>query len=88
MSVKKTLDSAKQVLFGEIAKYANIVASQRPASTPSKVARRQLAEIYAAIQAIEVGERALKDGLVSERSGEAVGEKTLERLYRGGREWA
>jgi len=69
-------------------KYANIVASQRPASTPSKVARRQLAEIFAAIQAIEVGERALKDGLLSERPDEAVGGKTLERLYRGGREWA
>jgi hypothetical protein len=62
MSATKTLESAKQVLFGEIVKYADIVASQRPASTPSKVARRQLAEIYAAIQAIEVGERALTQG--------------------------
>jgi len=61
MSAMKTLDSAKQVLLGEIVKYADIVASQRPASTPSKVARRQLAEIYGAIQGIELGERALSE---------------------------
>lgn len=62
MSAKKTLDSAKQVLLGEALKYADIVASQRPASTPSKVARRQLAEIYTAIQGIELAERALAAG--------------------------
>ena len=62
MSAKKTLDSAKQVLLGEALKYADIVASQRPASTPSKVARRQLAEIYTAIQGIELAERALAGG--------------------------
>ena len=66
MSMKKTLESAKDVLLGEVVKYANIVASQRPASTPSKVARRQLAEIFAAIQAIEVGERALLAGAIPE----------------------
>ena len=62
MSAKKTLDSAKQVLLGDALKYADIVASQRPASTPSKVARRQLAEIYTAIQGIELAERALAAG--------------------------
>ena len=62
MSAKKTLDSAKQVLLDEALKYADIVASQRPASTPSKVARRQLAEIYTAIQGIELAERALAAG--------------------------
>jgi hypothetical protein len=87
MSVKKTLESAKQVLFGEIVKYADIVASQRPASTPSKVARRQLAEIYAAIQAIEMGEQALKDGAVTEQPPGTVGGR-VERPYRRDREFA
>ena len=55
MSAKKTLESAKGVLLGELVKYADIVASQRPASTPSKVARRQLAEIEMALQALDRG---------------------------------
>ena len=55
MSARKSLQSAKDVLLGELVKYADIVASQRPASTPSKVARRQLAEIEMAIQAIDRG---------------------------------
>jgi len=55
MSARRTLDSAKQVLLGELVKYADIIASQRPASTPSKVARRQLAEIEMAIQALDRG---------------------------------
>lgn len=55
MSARKTLQLAKDVLLGELVKYADIVASQRPASTPSKVARRQLAEIEMAIQAIDRG---------------------------------
>ena len=72
MSMKMTLESAKDVLLGEVVKYANIVASQRPASTPSKVARRQLAEIFAAIQAIEVGERALLAGTIRESQAPLV----------------
>ena len=55
MSARKTLQLAKDVLLGELVKYADIVASQRPGSTPSKVARRQLAEIEMAIQAINRG---------------------------------
>jgi hypothetical protein len=55
MSARKTLQLAKDVLLGDLVKYADIVASQRPASTPSKVARRQLAEIEVAIQAIDRG---------------------------------
>ena len=74
MSARKTLESAKRVLFGELVKYADIVASQRPASTPSKVARRQLAEIYMAIQAIEVGERALTQGAMPD-------EQSLKRAF-------
>ena len=74
MSAGITLNSAKQVLFCELLKYADIVASQRPASTPSKVARRQLAEIYAAIQAIEVGERALTQGMMRD-------EQSLRRAF-------
>jgi hypothetical protein len=74
MSAGKTLNSAKQVLLGELLKYADIVASQRPASTPSKVARRQLAEIYAAIQAIELGERALTQGTMRD-------EQSLRRAF-------
>lgn len=51
MSARRTLDCAEQVLLGELVKYADIAASQRPASTPSKVTRRQLGEIEAGIQA-------------------------------------
>ena len=68
MSAGKTLGSAKQILLGEVLKYADIVASQRPASTPSKVARRQLAEIYTAIQAIELAERALVAGAIAHQT--------------------
>ena len=73
MSAGKTLDSAKQILLGEVLKYADIVASQRHASTPSKVARRQLAEIYTAIQAIELAERALAAGAIEHKTAGASG---------------
>jgi len=54
----KLIDEARGWLIDQIPKYAEVLVSKKATLPKKKNAQRELAEIYAATQALELGRRA------------------------------